>query len=101
MVKRKEGKIYATNPCMNPPLGCHQRHLIRNFKQLVQSKRRMFPFLFFFLIGKLHTHPMGIESATSPSTLPLQGEEVPFELELIGADSECFHKMCNQEKREE
>ena len=87
MVKRKEGKIYATNPCMNPPLGCHQRHLIRNFKQLVQSKRQMPPKTF--------------ESATSPSTLPLQGEEVPFELELIGADSECFHKMCNQEKREE
>ena len=29
-------------------------------------------------------HPVALELTTSPSTLPLQGEEVPFELELIG-----------------
>jgi hypothetical protein len=30
-------------------------------------------------------HPMDLELMTSPSTLPLQGKEVPFELELIGS----------------
>lgn len=36
--------------------------------------------LFFSLIGKLHTHPVG----TSISTLLLQVEEALCELELIG-----------------
>ena len=34
-----------------------------------------------FFIGNLHTHPIGLESTTSLSTLLLQGVEVPFELE--------------------
>jgi hypothetical protein len=33
---------------------------------------------------KLLTHLVGLEPMTSPSTLLSQGEEVPFELELIG-----------------
>ncbi len=33
---------------------------------------------------KLLTHLVGLEPMTSPSTLLFQGEEVPFELELIG-----------------
>lgn len=43
-------------------------------------------FFFFFILffRKLHTHPVSLESMTSPSTL-LQKEEVPFELKLIGA----------------
>ena len=36
----------------------------------------------FIIICKLH--PMGPELTTSPSTLLLQGKEMPFELELIG-----------------
>jgi hypothetical protein len=37
-----------------------------------------------FLIGKLQSHPIGIESMTSPSIPLLREEEVPFALELIG-----------------
>ena len=33
---------------------------------------------------KLHTHLMGLEPTTSAFALHLQGEKVPFELELIG-----------------
>ena len=39
---------------------------------------------FFFLIGKC-THLVGLEPTASPSTLFLQGEEMPFELVLIGS----------------
>jgi hypothetical protein len=39
---------------------------------------------FFFKIGNLHL--VGLEPTTSPSILLLQGEEVPFQLELIGID---------------
>ena len=38
----------------------------------------------FLFIGKLHTHLASFEPMTSPSTLLLQREKVPFELELIG-----------------
>ena len=31
------------------------------------------------------THAMGFEPMTSPSTLLLEGDKFPFELELIGA----------------
>ena len=41
---------------------------------------------FYFFIAKIHTHLMGLEPTTSPSTLLLQREEVPFELELNGND---------------
>jgi hypothetical protein len=33
----------------------------------------------FFYIGKLDTHPVDLEPTTSPSTLILQGKEVPFD----------------------
>ena len=36
----------------------------------------------FFFIDKLHTHTMGLEPTTLPSTLLLQAEEVAFELKL-------------------
>ena len=36
------------------------------------------------VIGKLHVHLVGFDPMTSSSTLPWQGEEVPFELELTG-----------------
>ena len=42
---------------------------------------RITRFLSFLLV---HMHPMGHETMTSPSTLFLKGEEMPFELELIG-----------------
>ena len=38
--------------------------------------------LFLFLIGKLHTRPMGLESTATPFTRNLY-VEVPIELELI------------------
>ena len=38
----------------------------------------------FFIIGKLHMHPMDLQAKTSPSTHNVKGEEVPVELELIG-----------------
>ena len=42
----------------------------------------------FFLCGSglvvTHTLPVGFEPTNSPSTLLLQGEGVPFELNLIG-----------------
>lgn len=34
------------------------------------------------VIGKLHVHVVGFDPMTSSSTLPWQGEEVPFKLEL-------------------
>ena len=37
-----------------------------------------------FLFSKLQTHLMGLETTNSPSTSLLEGEEVPFEVELIG-----------------
>jgi hypothetical protein len=37
-----------------------------------------------FFTNKLRTHPMGLEPTTLPSTLLLQGEEVPLKLVLIG-----------------
>jgi hypothetical protein len=37
-----------------------------------------------FLIGKLHTHLVSIKPMILHFTLLLQGEEVPFELKLIG-----------------
>ena len=43
-------------------------------------------FSFLFYIGKLQMYPMGFEPTTSPCTLLLQGEEIPFELELIGVN---------------
>ena len=36
------------------------------------------------MIGKLCMHPVGLKPISSPFTLLLYGEEVPFELELIG-----------------
>lgn len=47
-----------------------------------QKKDKRLKFNFFF-ISKLHTHSVGYERKTSPSTM-LYREEVPFELELIG-----------------
>jgi hypothetical protein len=38
--------------------------------------------IFFLLICKLQTHPVGLEPTTSPSNLLLQGEEVSSKLEL-------------------
>ena len=32
-------------------------------------------------------YPLGLEPMTLPSTLLLQGEEMPFELELVGTTS--------------
>ena len=37
-----------------------------------------------FLTSKLQS--IGLEPMTSPSTLRLQGDDVPFELDLIGKD---------------
>ena len=36
-----------------------------------------------FLMGKVHTYPVGLEPTTSPSTLILWEEEVIFEQELV------------------
>jgi hypothetical protein len=46
---------------------------------------------FVLIIGKLHWHPVGLESTTSPSAL-LQMEEVPFELKLIVEHVFCYLK---------
>ena len=43
----------------------------------------------FFLIGKLHTHLIGLGHMISPSILLLK-KEVPFELELIGKSNYCM-----------
>lgn len=37
----------------------------------------------FFVIGKLHMHPAGLEPTTSHSTLLLQGIKVSFEPEIM------------------
>ena len=37
----------------------------------------------FFFIRKLHMHQVDLKPLTSPSTLLLQGEEVPFELSSL------------------
>jgi len=41
--------------------------------------------MLFLFISKLYTHLAGVEPMASPSALLLQGEEVPFELKLIGS----------------
>ena len=38
----------------------------------------------FYFNDKLHTHLVSLKPTASTSTLLLQGENVPFELELIG-----------------
>lgn len=49
---------------------------------------------FFFFIAKLRTHPMILKLKSSPSTtLLLQKENVPFELELIGSRWNMYHKL--------
>ena len=44
----------------------------------------LFSLFFIIIIIDRYTHLVGLEPMTSPSTLLFQGEEVPFELELIG-----------------
>ena len=39
-----------------------------------------------FLIGGFHLHPVDFELMSSPYTLLLLGNEVQFELELIGLE---------------
>ena len=47
-----------------------------------------------FFIAKLHTHPIVLKLMSSPSTtLLLQKENVPFELELIGSRGNMYYKL--------
>ena len=50
-----------------------------------------------FFIGKLHL--VGIEPTTPSFTLLLQGEDVPFELELIGGWVTCCLYMISTSSR--
>ena len=38
---------------------------------------------FLWVIGKLHAYSVSLQPTTSPSTLLLQGKEIPIELELM------------------
>ena len=54
---------------------------------LLMQKRRMYVFLwlnFYLFIYLFLMQPVGLEPTTLFSSLPLQVEGVPFELELIG-----------------
>ena len=61
-------------------LCCNMPQMFGTFSHLHVTGACVF-FFFFLLIGKFthsHTHLVGFEPMTSPSTLLLQGEDVPI-----------------------
>ena len=67
----------------------------QNMTQMIITSARgfLFCFVFFFFLGggvgggvAIYIHP-GLEHTTPPSTMLLQEEDVPFELEFIGTSA--------------